>query len=221
MTSDDVNNFEVGRRIPHCSYELQLLPGKTIQRLLHKVDLNGVPSPKSFYIRYPQPEGKVANFFANNFMQNATQKTNYMISQRLQLVHHNLLILNNRELHHLLLRLVSDIISTLAMNYFIQSLYSDITHVLDVMNALKTVNKWLFLGLQLGLLYPTLKSIETNERNIAEKCKTEMIAAWLNQQDNVTKIGTPSWPVLQKALREIGENEAASQIDMRLSTKEA
>ena len=87
-----------------------------------------------------------------------------------------------------------------------------------MLNALKTVNKWLLLGLQLGLLYPTLKSIETNEHNIVEKCKTEMIAAWLNQQDNVSKIGVPSWPVLQAALREIGENEVAIQIDARLET---
>ena len=39
-----------------------------------------------------------------------------------------------------------------------------------------------------------------------------MIAAWLKQQDNVSKIGVPSWSVLQTALRNIEENEAANQI---------
>ena len=39
-----------------------------------------------------------------------------------------------------------------------------------------------------------------------------MIAAWLNQQDNVLKVGVPSWSVLKAALKEIGENPVADQI---------
>ena len=50
--------------IPHCGFELELL-SEQIQRLRHKVYLKGVSSPNSFYIRYPQPEGKVShhNYF--------------------------------------------------------------------------------------------------------------------------------------------------------------
>ena len=61
ITKDDVTNFEPGRRIPHCAFELQLLPGKPLQRLFHKVDLIGVSSSNNFHIRYPQPEGQLVN----------------------------------------------------------------------------------------------------------------------------------------------------------------
>ena len=58
VTKDAVSNFQVGRRIPHCAFELQLLDGKT-RRLLHRVNLTGVAYPEFFYIRYPQPEGEL------------------------------------------------------------------------------------------------------------------------------------------------------------------
>ena len=78
--------------------------------------------------------------------------------------------------------------------------------------ALKDVNDWQSLGLQLGLLYPTLEKIERDNNREVEQCKTKMIAAWLKQQDNVTRFGAPSWLVLQTALRKIGEIDVASQI---------
>ena len=87
-----------------------------------------------------------------------------------------------------------------------------IDKLVDVQNALKNVNNWLSLGLKLGLLYPTLKQIETDSRNKVEQCKTKMIAAWLNQQGDVLQVGVPSWLVLQTALREIDENNVADQI---------
>ena len=68
------------------------------------------------------------------------------------------------------------------------------------------------LGLELGLLYPTLKRIEKEQRGDIDGCMMEMLAAWLQQQDNVTHKGVPSWFVLQTALRSIGENELASEI---------
>ena len=39
-----------------------------------------------------------------------------------------------------------------------------------------------------------------------------MIAAWLNRQDNVPKVGVPTWSVLQTALRKIGEGEVANEL---------
>ena len=39
-----------------------------------------------------------------------------------------------------------------------------------------------------------------------------MIAAWLNREDNVLKVGVPSWSVLKSALRKIKENSVADQI---------
>ena len=81
-----------------------------------------------------------------------------------------------------------------------------------MLNALKRVNDWQSLGLQLGLLYPTLTKIETDNRGIVDQCKKAMIAAWLKQHDNVLQVGVPSWSVLRAALRKIGENVVADQI---------
>ena len=91
-------------------------------------------------------------------------------------------------------------------------LYTGIDDLVDVKRALKNVNDWQSLGLQLGLLYPTLERIEVEHRGAIERCKTKMIVSWLQQQDNVTRIGVPSWSVLRAALRKIGENEIARNI---------
>ena len=84
-------------------------------------------------------------------------------------------------------------------------LYTGIDDLFDVKMSLKNLNDWQSLGLSLGLLYPTLERIEEEQRGAIEKCKTKMIAAWLQQQDNVCKKGDPSWVVLRTALRKIGE----------------
>ena len=54
-----IKYYQVGRTIPHCGFELELL-SEQVQRLRHKVVIKGVPSPNSFHIRYPQPEGDKA-----------------------------------------------------------------------------------------------------------------------------------------------------------------
>ena len=73
--------------------------------------------------------------------------------------------------------------------------------------------RWKDLGLALGLLYPTLKKIETTQREDVNKCMQEMLAAWLSQQDAVAKVGTPSWETLKAALKSIGENMLADSIN--------
>ena len=78
--------------------------------------------------------------------------------------------------------------------------------------TLKNLNDWKSLGLALGLLYPTLQRIKEEQCGVIEKCKTEMIAAWLQRQDNVSKKGIPSWEVLRTALVNIDENELAAKI---------
>ena len=77
---------------------------------------------------------------------------------------------------------------------------------------MKNVNDWQSLGLELGLLYPTLKRIKKEQHGDISDCMMEMLAAWLQQQDNVSQVGAPSWSVLQTALRNIGENELADTI---------
>ena len=77
---------------------------------------------------------------------------------------------------------------------------------------LKSVLHWKKLGLALGLLYPTLQKIEREQHEKVDDCMLEMLAAWLQQQDNVCKNGNPSWVVLQTALEKIGERQLASEL---------
>ena len=93
-------------------------------------------------------------------------------------------------------------------------LYTGIDDLAKIKMALKNFNNWQSLGLELGLLYPTLKRIEEEQRGVIEKCKTEMLAAWLQQQDNVAEKGVPCLVVLKKALRNIAEYKLASEINL-------
>ena len=91
-------------------------------------------------------------------------------------------------------------------------LYTGIDDLVKVDKFLKDVNDWQSLGLELGLLYPTLIWIEEEQRGVIDKCRMEMLAAWLQRQDNVRRHGVPSWSILKTALVNIGENELADTI---------
>ena len=91
-------------------------------------------------------------------------------------------------------------------------LYTGIDDLVDVKKFLKDVVDWQSLGLELGLLYPTLKRIKKEQHGDISDCMMEMLAAWLQQQDNVSRKGVPSWSVLRRALEEIGEHQLASEI---------
>ena len=71
---------------------------------------------------------------------------------------------------------------------------------------------WKDLGLQLGLLYPTLMRIDLEQRGRISSCKIEMLSAWLQRQDNVSQEGVPSWNVLRAALKQMGEHDLANRI---------
>ena len=90
-------------------------------------------------------------------------------------------------------------------------LYTAIADLVDVKKFLKNVVDWQSLGLELGLLYPTLKRIKKEQHGDISDCMMEMLAAWLQQQDNVSRKGVPSWSVLRTALEEIGEHHLASE----------
>lgn len=94
-------------------------------------------------------------------------------------------------------------------------LYTGIDDMVNVSGALKNLVEWFRLGLELGLLYPTLKKIE-KDYGKTDRCLMEMLAAWLQQQDNVSKNGVPSWSVLQVALSKIGEKQLADEMDQYL-----
>ena len=87
-------------------------------------------------------------------------------------------------------------------------LCTGIADLFRVQTFVKHVVNWKNLGLALGLLYPTLQKIEIQPH---EDRMREMLAAWLQQQDNVSQHGIPSWSVLQTALKNIGEKELANE----------
>ena len=62
-------------------------------------------------------------------------------------------------------------------------LYTGIDDLFDVKMALKNLNDWQSLGLALGLLYPTLKKIDDDQRGKTDKrCALEMIAAMAGEE---------------------------------------
>ena len=97
-------------------------------------------------------------------------------------------------------------------NVTVVLLYTGIADLFEVKMKLKNVVDWQSLGLALGLLYPTLKRIKKEQHGDISDCTMEMLEAWLQQQDNVTANGVPSWSTLKTALMKIGENELADTI---------
>ena len=81
-----------------------------------------------------------------------------------------------------------------------------IDDLFEVKMFVKDLVDWQSLGLALGLCYPTLEMIAEEQRGNIAHCKTKMLAAWLQQQDNCCQNGVPSWSVLRAALRRMGEN---------------
>ena len=68
------------------------------------------------------------------------------------------------------------------------------------------------LGLRLGLLHPTLKKIES-DLNRVDKCKREMLAAWLQGEDN-SKDRT--WSTIVDAVRQMNNQSLADDISQHL-----
>ena len=83
---------------------------------------------------------------------------------------------------------------------------------MDVLEVVDSVSDWKRLGLTLGLLYSMLTRIEKNRQFQQDDCIKDMLSAWLDQQDNVSQRGVPSWSVLRAALQRIGEHELADRI---------
>ena len=86
----------------------------------------------------------------------------------------------------------------------------------DIIDILKQgyfpYDKWSSLGLNLGLLQPTLSVIETNYKGDVERCLCECLTQWLHQSDNVYENGGATLDSLASALEKIGENAVAIKI---------
>ena len=92
-------------------------------------------------------------------------------------------------------------------------LYTGIADLFKVQLSINKVVSWKNLGLALGLHYHTLQKIEREQLGRIDDCVTEMLAAWLQQADDVSQYGTPSWSVLRSAFKRIGENVLAGQLE--------
>ena len=66
---------------------------------------------------------------------------------------------------------------------------------------------WKELGLKLGLHYNTLEEIDEEQRGRIRRCRREMIAAWLQGEDNARE---QTWSTLA---------DAVDKIDSALSQK--
>ena len=86
----------------------------------------------------------------------------------------------------------------------------DVSHLNDVRKLIIDVaDEWMNLGLELGILYTTLRKIDHEERGRIESCKREMIAAWLRGDDNARE---QTWSTLVDALKSIDQNTLAEKI---------
>ena len=92
-------------------------------------------------------------------------------------------------------------------------LYTGIADLFKVQLSINKVASWKNLGLALGLHYHTLQRIEREQLGRIGDCVTEMLAAWLQQADDVNQYGIPSWSVLRTAFERIGENVLAGQLE--------
>ena len=73
-------------------------------------------------------------------------------------------------------------------------------------------DRWSPLGLQLGLLQPTLSAIRAKHRDDPESCLQDCLTRWLSKVDSVTKSGGPTWDSLASALEIIGEVSTGEKI---------
>ena len=91
---------------------------------------------------------------------------------------------------------------------FIHTAIGDLVQVTDYLLGLQHIDIY-NLGLTLGLYYPHLNKMETSKR-----FRDDVIAAWLQKEDQVLKMGTPTWETLVKALRDprVNQTGVASKI---------
>ena len=86
--------------------------------------------------------------------------------------------------------------------------------VKELMVAVSNVSDWHALGIQLDLTMSQLKDIDiTCHKEGLKRIKAEMFDAWLKSSSSA------SWNDLIKALKAIGEDKVASQIEASCSGK--
>ena len=100
----------------------------------------------------------------------------------------------------------------------------DIEDLVEVRDLLKLNyfldSKWLDLGLQLGLLMNTLKTIEAQYGKDVSRCLLECLSLWLQRVDKVDERGGPNWDTLANALSKVGERFSADNARQKGLCKE-
>ena len=74
---------------------------------------------------------------------------------------------------------------------------------------MKPVSDWHSLGIYLDLKTHQLNTIEKNHRGDDERCRTEMLIAWLNSMT------TPTWEAIVDALRQMEQGGVANNIQKK------
>jgi len=97
---------------------------------------------------------------------------------------------------------ISLFIYLLLLFFCVNSVIGDLVEVTDYLLGLDQAAIH-SLGLTLGLYYPHLNKMETSKR-----FRDDVIAAWLQKEDQVLKMGIPTWETLVRALRHPRVNQA-------------
>ena len=85
----------------------------------------------------------------------------------------------------------------MAYTHCLSLIIADADSLVDVLKQLVPINKWIDLGLVLGLKKHTLDQIKLQNHDDISGCKREMVVSWLNGVDHCT----PSWKSLTDGLR--------------------
>ena len=80
----------------------------------------------------------------------------------------------------------------------------DASHLIIIRRSLHHLTDWIGLGLELGIDYSALESIDQKKGGDLEKCKTAMLHSWL-------KTGQATKSSLSAALTEMGEDSFAAK----------
>ena len=98
-------------------------------------------------------------------------------------------------------------------------LYTASSDLRRVVRAVRDYSDWKSLGLDLGLDYQTLTSIQENNPGEKEACKMDMLKSWLDGEDEVTQCGGPTWEQLAVCLRNLGQDPLAETIEREFVRK--
>ena len=82
----------------------------------------------------------------------------------------------------------------------------------QLMNLLSPLIHWERLGLQLGISFPEVKKIEKEKRGAVSNCLVAILHRWMQEEDDVKKVGGATKESLILALQGMDEIALAEVI---------